>query len=359
MKRVPNFYPGPGALPLEAIEYAQQELVDFQGTGMSLLEMSHRSTAYQEVHDEAFALLRELMALPDNYHIMFLQGGASLQFAMLPMNLLAGGKVADYIDTGVWSTRAITEAKIVGKANVIASSKDDNYNHVPKNLPFTPGAAYVHLTSNNTIMGTQWFKYPDTGDVPLIGDMSSDILCRKVDPTQFGVIYAGAHKNLGPSGTTIVMMRDDVLAKCDPSLPPLLKYSTHVEHQSMFNTPVTFSIYMVRNVLRHLKETGGVEAMEKMNFAKGELFYNFLDNSGGYYTCPIAKEDRSIMNIVFNMPTTELENKFVAEAIKNDVIGLKNLPQRGHLRISLYNSVSLESVRKVLEFMKEFQRVNG
>lgn len=359
MKRVHNFYPGPGALPREAIEYAQNELVDFQGTGMSLLETSHRSVAYREVHDEAFALLRELMELPENYHIMFLQGGASLQFAMLPMNLLAGGKSADYIDTGVWSTRAITEAKIVGQANVIASSKDDNYGYIPTELPFNPDAAYVHLTSNNTVMGTQWFEYPDTGDVPLIGDMSSDILCRKVDPTQFGVIYAGAHKNLGPSGTTIVMMRDDVPAKCAPSLPTLLKYSTHIEHQSMFNTPVTFTIYMVRNVLRHLKANGGIAAMEKQNFAKGGLFYDFLDDSGGYFTCPIDKKDRSIMNVAFNIADAELEGRFVAEAIKNDFIGLKNLPQRGGLRLSMYNSVGIDSIRTLIEFMKEFQRVNG
>lgn len=359
MKRVHNFFPGPGALPLEAIKYAQKELDDFQGKGMSLLEMSHRTPEYLAVHNEATTLVRELLKLPDNYHVLWLQGGASLQFAMIPMNLLGEGKSADYIDTGLWSSRAIVEANIVAKANVAGSSEDKGYNYLPKSLDLDPNAQYVYYTSNNTIMGTQHFDPPSAGDVPLIADMSSDIFWRYFDISKHGIVFAGAHKNLGPSGITLVLLRDDFLQKSNKNLPTLLTYSTHVEHNSMFNTPQTFTIYFVRNVLRMMKENGGLGPIEERNRRKGKLFYDFVDNSGGFYTNDIQVEDRSIMNAVFSLPSEKLEDRFVTEATKNDFIGLKNLPSRGHCRVSMYNAVNVESVEELLKFMKEFMRKNG
>lgn len=359
MKRVHNFFPGPGALPLEAIEYAQKELVDFQGKGLSLLEMSHRTPEYESIHDEATSLVKDLLKVPENYHVLWLQGGASLQFATIPMNLVRQGESADYIDTGIWSTRAITEANIVAKANVAGSSEDKGFKYLPKNPDFDPQAKYVWYTSNNTIMGTQYFDPPDTGDVPLVADMSSDIFWRYFDISKHGIVFAGAHKNLGPSGITLVLLRDDLLKKCKKGLPTLLSYSTHVEHNSMFNTPQTFTIYFVRNVLWMMKDNGGLAPIEQRNRKKGKLFYDFVDNSGGFYTNDIQVEDRSVMNAVFSLPSEELEERFLAEAAENDFIGLKNLPDRGHCRVSMYNAVSVESVEELLGFMKEFMRKNG
>jgi len=359
MKRVHNYYPGPAALPLEALEYAQKEFIDFQGTGMSLLETSHRSKEYEEVHDESIALIRQMLKLPDNYHVMWLQAGASMQFAMIPMNLLGGDKSADYIMTGFWSERAVKEAGILGNAREAASSAEDGYTYIPKKLDLDPNAEYVHVTSNNTIYGTQFFDFPDTGDVPLVADMSSDILWRYIDVNQFGIIYAGAHKNLGPSGATLVIMRDDILAKCKPDLPTMLKYSTHVENNSMFNTPPTFTIYIVRNVLRWIQDKGGPDAMEKMNRRKGEILYGFMDSSDGFYDCPIRKEDRSLMNVVFSLPSEELEQKFVAQGREQGFIGLGNRAPRWHCRITMYNAIGIESVEDLVGFMKDFMARNG
>lgn len=359
INRVHNFFPGPGALPLECILSCQNEMADFRGTGMSILETSHRTPQYEQVHNGSLELVRELLKVPDNYHIMWLQAGASMQFAMLPMGLLSGGKSADFVLTGHWSQKAVTEARIVGKAHVAGSSEDNGYTYIPKKLDLDENAQYVHITSNNTIFGTQYFEYPDTGDIPLVADMSSDIMWRPIDVSKFAVIYAGAHKNLGPSGATMVIMREDILEKCDRNLPTMLQYKTHVDNNSMYNTPPTFTIFFVYNVLQGIKEFGGLEAMEKKNRRKGEIFYGFVDNCGGFYNCDIQKEDRSIMNAVFSLPSVELEDKFVAEAIENGLIGLKNLPFRGHCRVSMYNSTSVESVQALVEFMKDFMDANG
>jgi phosphoserine aminotransferase len=356
--RVHNFFPGPAALPLEVIKQVQSEMDDFAGMGMSILELSHRTDQYDQVHNEASALLRKLFGIPKSYHVMWLQGGASMQFAMLPMNLLRDGQSADYIETGVWSERAITEAQIIGKARIAGSSKSDGYVRLPK-LDFDPDAQYVHLTSNNTIMGTQFAEYPDTGSVPLVADMSSDILSRRVDISKLGMVYAGAHKNLGPSGITVAIMSDEMLQRCREDLPTLLKYSTHDENNSMFNTPVTFTIYVVKLVLDWIEKSGGLEAIEKINEEKAKLFYDFVDNSGGFYTCGIDKVDRSKMNAIFNLPSVDLEEKFSSEAWTEGMVGLKNLPQRGGCRVSMYNAVSVESVKELLSFMKRFMEVNG
>ena len=359
MARVHNFNPGPGALPLEVIRQVKDELEEYQDSGMSMLGTSHRSKQYDDLHNESIALVRELLNVPDNYHVLWLQAGASMQFSMLPQNLLGEGKSADYILTGIWSKRAIEEAEIVGQAHVAGSSEADEFRFVPKKLDLNPAAQYVHLTSNNTITGTQFFDYPDTGDVPLVADMSSDVMWRPVDVSRFGMIYAGAHKNLGPSGATLVILRDDLLARCNRNLPTLLKYSTHVKHNSMFNTPPTFTIYFVGKVLRLLKRQGGLGAMEKVNYRKGDLFYGCVESSDGFYNCPIAKDDRSIMNAVFHLSDEQLEKQFVEQAKANGFIGLANLPIWGHCRVSMYNSVSVESIEELVGFMKEFMRTRG
>jgi phosphoserine aminotransferase len=357
--RIHNFFPGPGALPLEVIEQVKNELDDYQGMGFSILEMSHRHDAYAEIHAEATQLVRRLLGVPENYHVMWLQGGASLQFAMLPMNLLGGNRSADYVMTGVWSERAFKEANIVGQARIVGSSQADGYTHIPRDLDVDPDAAYLHVTSNNTIMGTQFFDYPDAGEVPLVGDMSSDIFSRVIDVNQFGMIFAGAHKNLGPSGITMAILREDMLDQCNRNLPTLLQYGTHVEHDSMFNTPVTFTIFFVRNVLQWIERQGGLPAIEVLNNRKAAMFYDCVDSSGGFYRCPIGPADRSLMNAVFNLSSPELEDRFCAAATEQGMVGLKNLPQRGGCRVSLYNAVEVESVEALVQFMGEFQRLHG
>ena len=359
MKRVHNYFPGPAALPLEALQCCQDELLDYQDSGMSIMEMSHRTDRYEAIHNESFALVRELFDLPDNYKIVWLQGGGSMQFAMVPMNLLLPDQSADYIMTGFWSERAITEARIIANAHVAASSRDDGYCYIPTELDLDPNAGYVHLTSNNTIMGTQFFEYPETNGVPIVADMSSDVLSRPIDFKNLGIIFAGAHKNLGPAGAALVIIRDDILERCSKTLPTLLSYRTHVEHNSMFNTPVTFTIYMVNNVLRWMKEQGGLKFFHQRNQEKGRIFYECVDNAGGFFTCPIRKQDRSIMNAVFETQSKEMEERFLTQANENGFIGLKNLPQRGGLRVSMYNATSLESIQDLVAFMNEFIRKNG
>ncbi|MDP8256500.1 MAG: 3-phosphoserine/phosphohydroxythreonine transaminase [Candidatus Alcyoniella australis] len=357
--RVHNYYPGPGSLPLEALEQAQNELLDFQGTGMSLLETSHRAASYDEVHNESIALVREMLKLPENYHVMWLQAGATMQFAMIPMNLIGNGGSADYVMTGFWSERAFSEAKIVGKPRIAGSSQDKGYAYVPKQLELDPDAQYVHVTSNNTIYGAQFFDYPETNGVPLVCDMSSDIFWRFFDVKPFGIVYAGAHKNLGPAGATLVIMRDDILQKCRKDLPSMLDYNVHVKNNSLFNTPPTFTIYMVRNVLRWIKGLGGPQEMERINRAKAETFYKFIDSTDGFYNCSVANEDRSVMNAVFEMQSDELEKRFVQQANADGFIGLGGRAPRWHLRMTMYNAISLKSVQELVEFMGEFMRTNG
>ncbi len=362
MARVHNFNPGPAALPLAALERARDELIDFRGSGMSIIAHSHRGKEYEAVHDEAIALIRELLSVSDDYHVLFLQGGASTQFAMVPMNLLPAGKSADYVITGGWSEKALEEAKIVGTVRVAATTAvGGKYTRIPKQseLELDPNAAYVHITSNNTLFGTEWFDFPDTGKVPLVADMSSDFMWRKFDVNRFGLVYAGAQKNVGPSGIAVVLARKDLVEGGRKDIPKVFRYKTHADNRSLYNTPPTFSIYLVRNVLSWLKDQGGLDAMEKANREKGRLLYGTIDENADFFRAPVEKESRSLMNVVFRLPTEALEEKFVAEAKKQKLVGLKGHRSVGGIRVSTYNAVSLESVQVLTTFMREFAKANG
>ncbi|WP_453990621.1 3-phosphoserine/phosphohydroxythreonine transaminase [Bacillus nitroreducens] len=360
MQRAYNFNAGPSALPQEVLDRAQAELLNFKGTGMSVMELSHRSKEYDQVHQQAISDLRSLMRIPDDYHVLFLQGGASLQFSMIPMNFLTADKTADYILTGSWSQKALDEAKKFGNTNVIASSKDEKYNFIPEidvnNL--SDNSAYVHITSNNTIYGTQWEKYPTYKNVPLIADMSSDILSREINVEQFDMIYAGAQKNLGPSGVTVVIIKDSLLKQGNQNLPTMLDYNTHVNSNSLYNTPPTFSIYMLSLVLEWVKEQGGVPAIEAKNHEKAALLYNTIDDSDGFYKAHAKKGSRSIMNVSFTLPSDELTKKFLAQAKDKGFVGLNGHRSIGGCRASIYNAVPLESVRALAAFMDEFKSNN-
>jgi phosphoserine aminotransferase len=359
MARVINFNAGPAALPLAALERAERELVDFGGTGMSIMEHSHRGKAYEAVHNEAISLVRELLAVPDDYHVLLLQGGASQQFAVLPMNLLPAGKSADYVLTGAWSQKALKEAKLVGSARAAGSTEvDKKFARIPKQaeLSLDASAAYLHITSNNTIFGTQWHWWPEAGSVPLIADMSSDIMWRPIDVTKFGLIYAGAQKNLGPSGVTLVLARKELVEAGRKDIPVIFQYRTHVENNSLYNTPPTFGIYLLRNVLSVLRDGGGLQAVEKQNRDKAQLLYGAIDARPDFYRCPVDADSRSTMNIVFNLPTPELEAEFVSAAQKRGMIGLKGHRSVGGIRASTYNAVSLEWVQALVDFMQEFHK---
>ncbi|MHC4663053.1 MAG: 3-phosphoserine/phosphohydroxythreonine transaminase [Planctomycetota bacterium] len=362
MARIHNYYAGPAALPVEVLEEAQKELIEWAGTGMSVMETSHRSKEYDDVHNGAIALFKELLGLDDDWHIMLLQGGASQQFAVVPWNFLGKGKSADYILTGSWSKKAIKEAKIFGDAKIAGNTEADGvFRRVPKQdeLTLDPNAVYVHLTSNNTIFGTQWHGFPDTGAVPLVADMSSDILSWKFDPKPFGLIYAGAQKNLGPSGVTLVAIQDDLYKKCNDGLPTMFTYRTHVEKNSLFNTPPSFGIYLLGLVLKWIKGKGGVEGMEKINREKSGILYGAIENSGGFYSCPVERESRSFMNIVFRLPTEDLEKKFIAEGKDAGFIGMKGHRSVGGCRISAYNANGVKSVKDIVAFMDDFKAKNG
>jgi len=361
--RVINFNAGPAALPLPALERARDELIDFQGSGMSIMEHSHRGKEYEAVHNEAIALLTELLGIPDTHQVLFLQGGASLQFAMVPMNLLPVDGTADYLMTGTWSEKALEEAKLIGKPRIAATTITDEkkYERIPKaaDIKLDPKAAYVHLTSNNTIFGTQWMEFPDTGSVPLVADMSSDFLWRKVDVSKFGLIYAGAQKNVGPSGLVVVVIRKDLIAKGRKDIPKILRYSTHAENNSLYNTPPTFSIYLMRNVLAWIKQSGGLAQVEKWNREKGALLYGALDQLSNFYRAPVAKDARSYMNVVFRLPTESLEDKFVSEAKKAGMVGLKGHRSVGGIRVSTYNAVTVDNIKTLVGFMEAFAKANG
>ncbi len=362
--RVINFYAGPAGLPLPALERAQQELLDFAGTGMSVMEVSHRSKEYDAVHEEALALTRELMGLPDNYKVLLLQGGAHLSFGMIPLNLLRGGRKADYIVTGNWAEKATKEAKLVAgdHVRVAASTKDEKFARLPKasELKIGEDSAFVHFTSNNTVEGTQWKEFPKT-DKPYVCDMSSDIMWRPFDVSQFGLIYAGAQKNLGPSGVTLTIIREDFLEMCEASdLPSYLRYKLHAEKNSLYNTPPTFGIYILRNVLAYNKSIGGLKAIEAANRKKGELLYGCIDRHAGFYKGFVTeKADRSLMNVDFFLPTPELDDTFVKEAKKAGMVGLKGYRDIGGIRVSTYNAVSVQDVETLVGFMDEFVRRNG
>lgn len=359
-ERIHNFNAGPAALPLPVLEEIQAELLDYKGTGMSIAEISHRSAQADGMLNDAVARIKRMLSLPDSCHVMFLQGGASTQFYMVPKNFLSAGDTADYVNTGTWSTKAIKEANILGhKVNVVASSEDRNFCYIPKDIKFSTDAVYVHLTSNNTIKGTQWNEFPNTGGIPIVADMSSDILSRPLDMEPFGLIYAGAQKNLGPAGVTLAIIRQDMLDRVKVDLPSMLSYQTHASKNSMYNTPPVFNIYVVQLVLKWLEETvGGLEAMGKANDQKAGLLYGLLDRSD-FYRPTADKDSRSSMNITFRLPTVDLEKDFVAEALAQGLGGLKGHRSVGGCRASIYNAVSFEAIQDLVSFMQEFERTRG
>ncbi len=359
-KRAFNFNAGPSALPLEVLQKAQAELVDFKGTGMSVMELSHRSATFEEVHNEAIIRLRKLFEIPENYEVLFLQGGASLQFTMIPMNFLKEGQTASYIQTGAWSEKAFKEAKLFGTPVEAASSKENNYKNIPavSEIEIDEDAAYIHLTSNNTIFGTQWKTFPTTGDIPLIADMSSDILSKKVDVSNFAMIYAGAQKNLGPSGVTVVIIRKDFLEKANQNIPTMIKYETHSKNNSLYNTPPTFGIYMLGEVLKWAEAQGGLQAIEKRNEEKAKFIYDVIDHSNGFYYGHATIDSRSLMNITFRVADEELEKKFLAEAKEAGFVGLNGHRSVGGCRASAYNAVPVETCQALADFMVKFQQDN-
>lgn len=362
MERAYNFNAGPAALPLEALEQAREELTNYRGIGMSVLEISHRSKEFSAINEETQSLFKELLAIPDGYKVLFLQGGASLQFAMVPMNLIGQGRrTAAYVHTGSWAKKAMDEAKQFGEVSVVASAADDKFVKVPDltGLSIPEDAAYLHITSNETIGGVQYKSFPDTGDVPLVADMSSDIMSRAFDVGKFGLIYAGAQKNLGPSGVTVVILREDLLSRMNKDVPTMLRYSTHYDNDSLYNTPSVFSIYMVGLVLKRVKELGGLPAMERLNRKKADLLYDTIDGSGGFYRGVADPGSRSDMNVTWRMADEELEKAFVREAGEQGFVGLKGHRSVGGLRASIYNAVPYEAVKALTDFMQDFARRNG
>ena len=361
VERVYNFNAGPAVLPVPPLEEAQRDLLALPGVGMSVLEISHRSKTFEGILAEAETDLRAVLGIPENYKVIFLGGGASLQFTMVAMNLLPKDGSADYINTGSWAVAAIKEAKKLGKVNVAASTEADKFSRLPRpeELKLDPNAAYVHFTSNNTIEGTEWFAEPETGAVPLVCDASSDILSRAIDVKKYGVIYAGAQKNMGPAGVTVVIIRDDLLARAPAGLPAMLDYKLQAEKGSLYNTPPVFAIYLVRLVLKWLKGIGGLTEMERRNKEKADLLYGAIDSSGGYYRGTAEKASRSRMNVTFRMASEELEKKFVDEAKAAKLVGLGGHRSVGGMRASLYNAFPKDGVEALVAFMKEFQKKNG
>ena len=358
--RIYNFNAGPAALPLEVLEEIKDSFLNFGGSGMSITEISHRSTLFEDVINDAVARTRRLLKLDDRFHVLFIQGGASLQFCMIPLNLLKEVDTADYVNTGTWSTKAIKEAEIMGKTiDVVASSEDKNFSYIPKNMSFNSDAVYAHITSNNTIKGTQYASYPETGRVPLVADMSSDIMSKPFDVDKFGLIYAGAQKNIGPAGVCMVIIRDDMLKRVPDTLPSMLKYTTYSSKNSMFNTPPCFAIYMLQLVMKWLEESvGGLEKMEKINQAKARLLYEAIDASD-FYQGTAETDSRSLMNVTFRLPDEALEKQFVEQALKNGMGGLKGHRSVGGCRASIYNATPVAAVEALVDFMKHFEQKNG
>jgi phosphoserine aminotransferase len=373
MSRRINFNAGPAALPLPALERARDELLDFSGSGMSVMEHSHRGKEYEAVHDEAIALVRELLGVPSGYEVLLLQGGATAMFAEIPMNLLEKGKTAQYLITGAWGVKALGEAKIVSEmfgAGVAVQNigtgegKEKKYTRVPgpSEVQVDPAAAYLHITSNETIHGVEFNvdrsrAFPATGAVPLVADMSSDFLWRSFDIAKFGLVYAGAQKNIGPSGVVVVVVSKELVEMGRKDIPKIFQFRTHAENKSLYNTPPTFGVYMVRNVLAWLKGQGGLAAIEAANRKKAARLYGVIDGNAQFFRSPVEKESRSVMNVVFRLPSEELEGQFIAEAKKSGMVGLKGHRSVGGVRVSMYNAVSYEWVETLAGFMEEFARV--
>lgn len=361
--RVINFNAGPSALPLPALERAKDELLEFEGTGMSILEHSHRGKAYDAVHHEVVQRLTELLGIPDSHQVLFLQGGASLQFAMVPLNFLPEDGSADYVLTGGWSEKALAEARCVGNAREAASTRnaEGRYTRIPRDdeLKLDPSAAYVHLTSNNTLFGTEWQRFPDTGAVPLVVDMSSDFLSRPCEVGRFHLIYAGAQKNVGPSGVTVVIVRKDWLPRARTDAPKILRYQTHAAAGGIYNTPNTFGVYLMRNVLTWIADNGGLSGMEARNAEKADILHGALERMKDFYRAPVEPGSRSRMNVVFRLPSESLEATFVEQAAKAGMVGLKGHRSTGGIRVSTYNAVSAEDVRHLVAFLERFASANG
>lgn len=358
MNRVYNFSAGPSCLPLEALEKAQKELISYGSSGMSVMEMSHRSSDFQNIIDNCEALLRKLLNIGDNYKVLFLQGGASTQFAMVPLNLYKNKK-ADYVLTGVWSKKAAKEAGRYGDVNVVASSEDKTFSYIPELSAdmFSKDADYVHITHNNTIYGTRYTTLPDVGNVPLVADMSSSILSQEIDVNKFGIIYAGAQKNMAPAGLTVAIVREDLIGNALGITPTMLNYQTHADNGSMFNTPPTFAIYMCSLVCEWLDKLGGIKEIQKVNEYKAGLLYDFLDNSS-MFKGTVEKKDRSLMNVPFVTDSDELNAKFIKEAKENGLVNLKGHRSVGGMRASIYNAMPVDGVKKLVEFMKKFEMEN-
>ncbi len=357
MTQIYNFSAGPAVLPKAVLETARDELLDWHGSGMSVMEMSHRGKEFLQIAQEAETDLRELLAIPANYKVLFLQGGAHLQFSMIPLNLLRDKTRADYLNTGIWSQKAIDEAKKFCDVNVVASSADKNFTYAPKSQTWqlSPDAAYVHYTSNETIGGVEIFETPQTGDIPLVADMSSHILSRPIDVSQYGLIYAGAQKNIGPAGLTIVIVRDDLIGHARAGTPTMLDYKIHSDNDSMYNTPPTYGIYMAGLVFKLLKAQGGLAAMEQRNIVKANLLYDYLEQSAFYHS-PIAKENRSRMNIPFTLKDKSLDEAFLKQAQAQGLLQLKGHKLVGGMRASIYNAMPIEGVQALLAFMRQFEQ---
>ena len=357
--RVYNFSAGPSMLPAEVLEKVQKDLLNYEGSGQSVMEMSHRSKEYQKIIDDAEADLRELMHIPDNYKVLFVQGGGTLQFAMVPLNLLRNSKKADYVLTGTWAKKAYKEACKYGDIRVIASSEDDKFTWVPKitKEDVREDADYAYITTNNTIYGTKYNYIPETGNVPLVADMSSNIMSEEIDVSRFGMIWAGAQKNVGPAGVTIVIVREDLIGFAGAEVPIYLDYKIHADNGSMYNTPPCFSIYVAGEVFKYLKSIGGIAEMERRNREKAQMLYDFIDSSR-LFSCPIAKEDRSLMNVVFVTGDAELDKKFIALAKENGMINLSGHRSIGGMRASIYNAMPKEGVAALVDFMRKFEEEN-
>ncbi len=368
-KRVHNFNAGPGALPLPVLERIREELLDWRGSGMSVMEMSHRSPEFESINAGAERKLRDLLGISDDYAVIFVQGGGSMQFTMAPMNLCLPGKPVDVLHTGAWTAKAIGELKKGFLHNIAASTESEKFARLPRRdeMNFSPDASYVHICTNNTIEGTQWTTLPETGNAPLVADMSSDIASRSIDVKKYGVIFAGAQKNLGPAGVTVVVIRKDLAERADKNLPTLLQYRTHIKEKSLYHTPPTFAVYVVGLVLEWIESEGGVQGMEKRNQAKAGLLYDTIESSGGFYSCPVEKASRSRMNVVFRVAGRSaaaqnmeaVEKDFAAKAAAAGLVGTPSHRSVGGLRISLYNAVTHDAVEALTSFMREFQRTRG
>ncbi|HTZ99432.1 MAG TPA: 3-phosphoserine/phosphohydroxythreonine transaminase [Candidatus Aquilonibacter sp.] len=363
VKRAFNFGAGPAALPLAVLERIREELLDYQGSGMSVMELSHRSPEFEAINEKAEQGLRRLLSIPDDYAVLFLQGGGSGQFAMVPMNLYLPGKPVDVLHTGSWTAKAIEELKKLAEYRLAASTELEKFTRVPRpdDIKFAPDASYVHICTNNTIEGSQWPEIPNTGAVPLVADMSSDIASKPMDVKQFGLIFAGAQKNLGPSGATIVIVRRDLAERAGEQVAKILQYRTHIKERSLYHTPPTFAVYIVGLVVDWIEAEGGLTAIAKHNDAKAANLYEAIDSSGGYYRCPVEKSSRSKMNVVFRVAGGDeaIEKKFAKEAETASLIGVKGHRSVGGMRVSLYNAVTREAVDALLSFLREFQRKNG